>query len=130
MVTATNRQQKAHTGLAAGHVGALVFVVHAVAVALLISLRDADPANHRLDDVLHVMDFWVYNWVVPLFNRREMAGPIGTVDSLLRLSFGGSVLLWEGGMLTVFGGPVYAGLASLWRSRHVRRRKPIPDAVV
>ncbi len=128
MGAATSRQQTARTGLATWHVGALVFVAHAVAVALLITLRDADPANYRLDDVLHVMNFWVYNWVMPLFNRREMAGPIGAVDSLLKLSFKESILLWEGGILSVFGGSVYAGLASLWRSRRVRRRKPVPGA--
>src|SRR5689334_13287259 len=60
-----------------------VFAAHAVAVAVLIRVRDTQSGNvfwaiHR---ILRLFEFWVYSWVLPFLNKPWMAKPLYTLET-------------------------------------------------
>jgi hypothetical protein len=104
------------------------FIVHAVLVGVLIRIANGDPRVFALDELLHVFHFWVYKWVMPLFNRPELGPAIGALNNLLGVSLRTFDQLYEWCFLVLFGGPAYvvgAVTAASWM-----RRRRVQHAVV
>ncbi len=102
----------------------LAFTLHSIAVAALIKIREIDLGSLAFwvaRRILEIGDFWVYQWVLPLFNTRALGKPMYQLNVFLGLTtLQASSEFYEWLMLSVFGGVVYAGLAAgwaIWRKR-------------
>ena len=102
--------------------GAYTILTHAVVVAVVILVANGHRRAFGPDDLLHAFHFWVYNWIMPLFNREEMGPPIWAVYDFLGVSLQTFGQLYEWCFLVVFGGPVYA-LGVVTVSSWMRRRR-------
>ena len=90
---------------------------HAGLVALLIWIREWGGivgASQLAASWLRWMDFWVYRWVLELFNREWFGRPFLKVSLFLGLSSMKQIVAcWEFLFLSLFGGIVY-GLIAVW----------------
>ena len=108
-----------------------VFVAHAVAVAVLIRVRDTQSGNvfwaiHR---ILRLLEFWVYSWVLPFLNKPWMANPLYTLETAVGVkTMRGSAELYEWLMVSIFGGLIYAALVTALVVARQRRQGPLQEA--
>ena len=99
-------------------------------MAILLRVRGLPAWSNRrgaaqaADSLLHVIDFWVYEWVMQPLNTERFGRPFLRAAEFFHVRTMSTLLFaWEFLILSVFGGIVYATIAfAFWlrRRAHVQ----------